>query len=410
MNLDQALSIGDLRLLAKRRLPKILFELIESGVEDEHGLERNEAAFRDYRMLPRYLGDIHVRDIGTTLFGVAHAAPFGIAPTGFASLLRPGAEFQLAEAARKAGIPFIVSGAGAARIEDLVKANPDLWYHLYPAKQQSITDDIVSRVADAGVSTLVLTVDNPVYPKRERDTRNGFSLPLRMRPSLVLDGLLHPAWVLDYLRTGGIPVMDTWARYAPQGSNGAEVAAFFRSQSPSIQTWKDLDALRRRWTGRFVLKGLQHPDDARRAVDAGIDAIIVSNHGGKSFDKLPSPLETLPFVKEAVGGRVPVMLDSGIRRGADIAIALCLGADFVFVGRATLYGAVAGGQAGAERAIAILKHEIDLTLAMIGCPAIRDLGQHFLLGPGPSRASLSTPAAPNRGADPTVISVKRNIA
>lgn len=409
MNLDKALSIGDLRLLAKRRLPRILFELIESGVEDEEGLERNVAAFRDYRMMPRYLGDIHERDISTTLFGEAQAAPFGIAPTGFASLLRPGAEFNLAGAARDAGIPFIVSGAGAEPIEELVKTNPALWYHLYPAKDRRITDDIVSRVSDAGVTTLVLTVDNPVYPKRERDTRNGFSLPLRMRPSLILDGLMHPAWVLDYIWTGGIPVMDTWARYAPPGSNGAEVAAFFRSQSPSIQTWKDVEALRRRWPGRFLLKGLQHPDDARRAVDLGIDGVIVSNHGGKSFDKLPSPVETLPMVKEAVGGRIPVMLDSGIRRGADIAIALCLGADFVFVGRATLYGAVAGGRAGADRAVAILKQELDVTLAMIGCPRIADLGSHVLLGPRPPLPALAPPPA-LRAADAARFSAKRDIA
>jgi L-lactate dehydrogenase (cytochrome)/(S)-mandelate dehydrogenase len=175
--------------------------------------------------------------------------------------------------------------------------------------------------------------------------------------------------------------MDTWARYAPAGASPGEVGAFFRSQSPSIQTWRDLERLRVAWPGRFVLKGIQHPDDARRAADLGVDAVIVSNHGGKSFDALPSPVDTLPAVKAALAGRIPVMMDSGIRRGADIVIALCLGADFVFVGRSTLYGVAAAGEAGAARAITILRDEIDLTLAMIGCGAVDALGPSFLFRP-----------------------------
>lgn len=387
---EQALSIGDLRRLARRRLPRILFELIESGVEDEYGLIRNEAAFRQFRLLPRYLGDIEKRDQSKELMGRHYDCPFGIAPTGFAAMLRRDADAMLAAAARDANIPFVISGASAAPIQALARTAPDhVWYHLYPAKDPAFTEDILKRVADAGIGTLVYTVDNPVYPKRERDIRNGFSLPLRLRLSTMIEALKHPAWVLEYLRHGGMPVMDTWARYAGEGKSAGEIAAFFRSQSPCVKTWRDIEAWRKRWPGRLVLKGIQHPDDAKRAVDAGIDGIIVSNHGGKSFDALPSPLETLPAVKAAVGQRAAVMLDSGIRRGSDMVIARCLGADFVFVGRATLYGVVAGGQAGAKRAIDILRGDIDMSLAMIGCPRFGDLSDQFLMGPAVSVDNFS---------------------
>jgi L-lactate dehydrogenase (cytochrome)/(S)-mandelate dehydrogenase len=359
-----------------------MFEVIESGVEDENALAWNERAFRQFRLMPRYLGEIAERDQSRTLLGMRYASPFGIGPTGFAAVLRPDADRMLAAAARKAQIPFVLSGAAATPIEAVAEQGGEVqWYHLYPARERRITDDIVARVRDAGIETIVLTVDNPVFPKRERDLRNGFSLPLRLSLDMLVQALLHPAWTFRYLSSGGMPLMDTWARYAPAGASPGEVGAFFRSQSPSIQTWRDLERLRVAWPGRFVLKGIQHPDDARRAADLGVDAVIVSNHGGKSFDALPSPVDTLPAVKAALAGRIPVMMDSGIRRGADIVIALCLGADFVFVGRSTLYGVAAAGEAGAARAITILRDEIDLTLAMIGCGAVDALGPSFLFRP-----------------------------
>jgi isopentenyl diphosphate isomerase/L-lactate dehydrogenase-like FMN-dependent dehydrogenase len=391
MNVSKALSIHDLRLAAKRRLPKILFELIESGVEDEYGLARNLDAFRDFRLLPRYLGDIAERNQGVRLFGHDYASPFGIAPTGFAALLRNGADRMLAETAREANIPFIISGASAAPIEQLAQLGPDhVWYHIYPAKDRAITTNILARVRDAGLKKLVLTVDNPVYPNRERDTRNGFSLPLRLRPSILLEALTHPAWIAHYLRHGGMPFMDTWARYAGQNKNAAEVAAFFRSQSPSVQTWADIERLRSEWQGTFILKGIQHPDDAVRAADLGIDGVIVSNHGGKSFDPLPSPLETLPMVRAALGGRIPVMMDSGVRRGYHALIAKALGADFVFVGRATLYGVVADGRRGAAKAVELLRKEVDQSLALTGAAAFADINASYLLG-GPDIQPAARP-------------------
>ncbi len=384
MKAEQALSIADLHRLARRRLPRILFDCIESGTEDEYALSDNESAFRSYRLLARCLVDVTVRDQSLTVFGRSYASPFGLGPTGYAGLFRAGADGMLARAAKAAEIPFILSGASVATPEEVASEAPrHVWYHLYAAKDSAISADLMRRAAAAGYETLVLTVDNPVLPKRERDMRNGFALPLKLKPSILIEALTHPGFILDYYRHGGLPSMGSWAAYAPPGSDASAVGQFFRQQSPSIQTWASLAELRRLWPGKLVLKGIQHPEDAVRAVDEGIDGVIVSNHGGKAYDMLPTPLFSLPAVKAAVGGRIPVMFDSGIRRGSDILIARALGADFVFVGRATLYGVVAGAERGAARAIAILRDEVDRGLAMIGCPRIADLDAGWLRPAGP---------------------------
>jgi L-lactate dehydrogenase (cytochrome)/(S)-mandelate dehydrogenase len=380
MRSTDAINIDDLRRLARRRLPKILFDLIESGVGDERGLSRNHEAFNGIRLMPRYLVDVSKRDPSAVVFGRRYALPFGIAPTGFAGLLRPDAELMLAEAAVAADIPLILSGASVASVEAVSKVAPrHTWFHLYAARDPAISASQIRRALAAGIETLVLTVDNPVYPKRERELRNGFRLPLRLKPGILLEALLHPSWIAEYLRSGGMPTMATWAPYAPPGAGPGEIAAFFRSQSPSVQTWRELEGFRRLWPGNLVLKGIQHPDDAARADSVGVDGLIVSNHGGKSFDPLPSPLETLPAIRAKVSPRVSVMLDSGIRRGTDVLSAGCLGASFTFVGRATLYGVVAGGRPGADRAIAILAEEVDIGLAMLGCPRFADLGKEYVL-------------------------------
>jgi L-lactate dehydrogenase (cytochrome)/(S)-mandelate dehydrogenase len=389
MKPDKALCIGDLRRLAQRRLPRLVFEVIESGVEDEHGLCRNRQAFLRHQLLARYLGDISRRDQGVELFGRRYSSPFGIGPTGFAELFRPGADSMLAQAAVRANVPFILSGASAASLESIALIAPDhAWVHLYPAKDRTITENILARAESAGFRHLVITVDNPVYPKRERDTRNGLGKPLhKLSPGLLLEALLHPGWLAGYLRSGGMPVMNSWAPFAGGAASGLDVARFFRSQSPSLQTWKDLEAIRRRWTGKFIIKGVQHPDDARRAAAMGIDGLIVSNHGGKSYDALPAALDVLPSIHAAVGGDLPVLFDSGIRRGSDVITAACLGARFTFVGRATLYGVAAAGQAGAARALDILREEVDLGLAMIGCGKFSELDRKFLFDPEKSYES-----------------------
>ncbi len=381
MNTDKAINIDDLRLMAKRHLPRICFDFIEGGLEDERGLVRNESAFDKVALVPRYLVDVSKRDSSTTLFGRRYALPFGIAPTGIAGLFRRGADLMLAEAAAAADIPFIMSGTSTASIEALGKVAPNHgWYQLYGARDRKISEDMIRRVRDAGLSTLVLTVDVPIGSKRERNIRNGFIRPYRLKPSIVLEALRHPAWIYDYFSHGGAPLFDNWQPYAPPGASSEEVATFMSSQTPSSQTWQDFEAYRRLWPGKLVVKGVMHLEDARRLAEMGVDGIMVSNHGGRQLDRSASPLEVLLPIAQAVGSRVTVMFDSGIRRGSDVVIARALGARFCFVGRATLYGCAAGGAKGAKRAIDILRDEIDRALAQLGCPSFDQLGPDWLLG------------------------------
>jgi (S)-mandelate dehydrogenase len=378
MNTDKAVNIEDLRRMAKRHMPRVVFDYVEGGLEDERGLARNEDALKRHRLLPRYLVDTSKRDLTTTLFGRSYGLPFGIAPTGLAGLCRPGADLMLAEAAASANIPFIMSGASTASIEAAARIAPEhSWYQLYAARDPKISDDLIRRARDAGLAALMLTVDVPVTPKRERNIRNGFVRPYKFTRGVLLEALTHPAWIVDFLRRGK-PVFANWVPYAPPGADSDAVADFFTSQVPSVQTWRDLETYRRLWPRTFIVKGVLHPDDARRAAELGADGIIVSNHGGRQLDRAPSPLEVLLPIKQAVGNKLTVMFDSGIRRGSDIVVARCLGAQYVFLGRATLYGAAAGGVAGAKRAIDILRNEIDLVLAQLGCPRFDELGPNWL--------------------------------
>lgn len=375
----EPLSIADFERLARRRLPRVLFETIESGVEDELCLATNLDSFRRHRFLPRACNDVALRNQAVPLFGVEHRSPFGIAPTGIAGTFRRDAELFLARAAAEAGVPFILSGACMVPMEKAAAISPaTTWFQLYPARDQAIATAMVRQAEAAGMAGLVLTIDNPVSPKRERDMRNGFSLPLRLRLPMLLEALTHPAWIAGYLMNGGLPMMEIWRPHARPGAGAGEVAQFFRSQSPTIQTWRDLEAFRRMWPGKLVLKGVMHPDDAVRAASLGFDGVIISNHGGKALDRVPAPLEMLPAIRRAVPARVAVMIDSGIRRGSDVVMARCLGADFVFLGRAMLYAVAARGQAGARHAIAILQDEIDRTLALVGCANFTRLGPEFL--------------------------------
>lgn len=378
VNLDAAINVDDLRRLAKRRLPKIAYDFIEGGLEDEDGIVRNEQAFRDVRLVPRYGDDVRVRDQTTRLFGRAYSGPVGIAPTGLAGLFRPGADLMLAQAAKDANVPFIMSGTGTGLIEDLGHIAPQHgWYQLYVARDRSISEDMVRRARDAGLSTLVITVDVPVNSKRERNLRNGFTRPIKMTLKTKLEACLHPGWMREFL-SAGMPLFSNWQRYAPAGATAAEVADFVADQTPVPVLWQDIEAFRRLWPGKLVIKGTMHPDDATRAAALGVDGIMVSNHGGRQLDKSPGPIEVLPAIVAAAGDKLTVMYDSGVRRGSDVVAALCMGARYVFVGRATLYGAAAGGTAGATRALAIFRDEIDRTMAQLGAPDIKSLGPQFL--------------------------------
>jgi L-lactate dehydrogenase (cytochrome)/(S)-mandelate dehydrogenase len=388
MRIDQAVNIEDLHRMAKRRLPKIAFDFIEGGLEDERGLERNTSAFHKHQLLPRYLVDVSTRDQAATLFGRTYASPFGISPTGGASLFRNGADLMLAEAAAEANIPFIMSGASNDSIEAAAKVAPNnAWYQLYAPRDPQICADLIRRTADAGLGALVLTVDTPVGAKRERNIRNGFAnvrgglfQAFSLKPSILLEALTHPGWIVEYLRRGGgTPMLQNWQPYAPNGANAEQVYKISSLLRPfNAQTWRDLENYRRLFPRNLIVKGIMHPADATRAAESGCDGIIVSNHGGRQLDQAPGSLDVLPAIKQAVGDKLTVMLDSGVRRGADILIALCLGAQFCFMGRPTLYGAAAGGLPGVKKAIDIFRGEIDLVMAQIGCPSLDQLGPDFL--------------------------------
>ena len=371
-------NIDDLRKLAKKRLPKIAYDFIEGGTDDEVGLATNEQAFRQARIVPRYLVDVTKRDQSTTLFGRTYSSPIGIAPTGLAGLFRRGADLMLAEAARDANVPFIMSGSSTGSIEDLGKLAPDHgWYQLYSAKDQSISEDMIKRAADAGLKTLVFTVDVPEGSNRERNTRNGWGRPLKLSLATKLEALEHPAWMLEWLRHG-TPFFDNWAKYAP-AKDANSVADFVAQQNRAPMTWKHVERYRSLFKGNFVLKGIMHPDDAIRAHSLGVDGIMVSNHGARQLDNAPSPLHVLPAIRDAVGDKMTVMFDGGIRRGLDAVIALCMGARFVFQGRPTLYGVTAGGVEGAKTALGIFRREVDLSMAQMGAAKIADLGPQFLM-------------------------------
>lgn len=383
MNLQSAINLDDMRELARRSLPRIAFDFIDGGADDELCLNRNRDAFSQHRIVPRYLRDVSLRDQTVTLLGRTYASPIGISPTGLAGLWRPDADLMQAAAARDANVPFLLSSAGNASLEDVMAVAPEhTWFQMYCTTDEHINADLVQRAIKARVSVLVVSVDVPVNSNRERNKRNGFSRPFRMTPAVVLEALGHPAWVLRYLRTGGIPMMRTWKPYAPDGANAAQVAEKYGTLTPApMINWTHMRRIRDTWKGPMVIKGLMHPEDAREAVRLGANALVVSNHGGRQLDVAPSPLEMLPSIHEAVGDKLELILDSGVRRGSDVVIARCLGARACIFGRPSLYAVAAAGQAGVSRVLQLMRNEIDMVLAQIGCPEFSGLNNSYLWNP-----------------------------
>jgi L-lactate dehydrogenase (cytochrome)/(S)-mandelate dehydrogenase len=380
MNIQSVINLEDMRMLARRHLPRIAFDFIDGGTDDELCLKRNREAFEKYRLLPRYLRDVSQRDQSVVLFGRTYASPIGISPTGLAGLWRPDADLIQAAAARDANVPFLLSSAANASLEDVMHVAPEhVWFQMYCTSNERINDDLVKRAVKAQVGVLVISVDVPVNSNRERNRRNGFSRPLRMTPGVVLNAMGHPAWVLRYLRAGGIPMMRNWMPYATEGASAAQVADMYGTLTPApMVSWEHLRRIRDAWRGPLVIKGLLHPDDAREAVRLGADGLVVSNHGGRQLDAAPSPLEMLPAIREAVGNQVELILDSGARRGSDVVIARCLGARAAIFGRPSLYAVAAAGQPGVARVLQIMRNEIDMVQAQIGCQAFEELDASYL--------------------------------
>lgn len=384
MNFREAFNIEDLRLMAKKRLPRVAYDYLEWGAEDDVSLHENRAAFERIRLKPRTLVDVSGRSQKVNVFGKSFDAPFGIAPTGAAGLYCFEADIELARAAQAANVPFVLSTASFTAMERVAQAaGGAIWFQLYMSKDREAAERLVVRARDAGFEALVVTTDVPVGANREYNLRNGFEIPFHLNLANMVDGALHPRWLIDvFLRTlldSGVP------RFQNVDTNtGGRIIAKdlsqFRARRDALD-WSDLRWLREIWPRKLMVKGILTAQDALLALENGADGIFVSNHGGRQLDGAISPMTVLPEIVEAVGGRMAIMLDSGIRRGTDIVKALALGADMAFVGRATLYGATVAKQAGAEHALALLKSEVDRVLAMLGCRSIGDLGPQHLQMP-----------------------------
>ena len=371
--LSRILTIADMRKAAQRRLPRVIFDFVDGAAEDELGKAHNTDALDAVRVTPNYLIDIGKRSQKTNLFGQAWDRPVGIAPTGMSNLLWPNADLCLARAALAANVPYILSTAATTSIEDIGEATDGrFWFQLYAQSDRETNLDLIRRAREAGAQALVLTVDAPWPGKRERDLRNGFVLPLRMTPKMLLDGARHPRWAMRFL-SSPMPRLATIAAYAPDNATAGTLAAFMAARISQTLTWDDLAWIRDVWDKPFILKGLQSPADAVRAKALGVNGIVVSNHGGRQLDAAPAPIGVLPAIRAAVGPEMALILDSGIRRGSHIGRALALGADFTLVGRATLYGVAAAGQPGAARSLDILRDELDRFQAQTGCPEIGDI-------------------------------------
>ena len=366
--LSRAQSIADLRRIAKRRTPAAAFDYTDGSADREISLARARKAFEEVELHPGVLTDVSRLDMSTEVLGGRSALPFGIAPIGFTRLMQTEGETAGAGAAAAAGIPFSLSTLGTTSIEDVRAAAPDgrLWYQLYVMKDREISYGLAERAAAAGYDSLLFTVDTPIAGNRMRDARNGFSIPPQLTARTILDAVPRPWWWWDFLTT---PPLE----FASLTSTGGTVGQLLDSaMDPSID-YDDLAEIRALWPGRLAIKGVQTVADARRLTDLGVDAIILSNHGGRQLDTAPVPFHLLPKVVAEVGGEVEVIVDTGIMHGSDIVACLALGATFTLVGRAYLYGLMSGGRQGVDRAIEILSSEVSRTMRLLQVGSVAEL-------------------------------------
>ncbi|MDQ5847457.1 MAG: alpha-hydroxy-acid oxidizing protein [Pseudomonadota bacterium] len=377
-DLSRAVNIEDLRVLAKRRLPRAIFDFFDGGAEDEVTLRENRAAFERVRLLPRVLVDVSKVETAIDLLGKPSAMPLAIAPTGGISAGRFGAELILARAAKAFGVPFTMATPSAFTIERVAEeVGGRLWFQLYAVRDREFRKKLVSRARDAGYEAILVTVDLPVSGKRERDPRNGFHTPYSPNWRNSRDVVLKPAWALDMLRNG-LPGMANLEGYRFSAPAGTDIVTAVGREMDAGLDWEYIKQLREQWPGKLLLKGVERADDAERAAALGCDGVVVSNHGGRQLDGAAATLEALPEVSRAVGNKLTVLLDGGVRRGVDILKARALGAHGVLTGRATLFGAMAGGEPGARRALEILSSELVRAMQLCGVPSAAQIGSHLL--------------------------------
>jgi L-lactate dehydrogenase (cytochrome) len=366
--LDAALTIYDLRSIAQRRTPKAAFDYTDGAAEGELSLARARQAFEDVEFHPSILRPAERVDMSTEILGGPSALPFGIAPTGFTRLMQTEGESAGAAAAGAAGIPFTLSTLGTTSIEDVRKANPNgrNWFQLYVMRDREVSYALTRRAAEAGFDTLQFTVDTPVAGARLRDKRNGFSIPPQLTLGTIINAIPRPWWWYDFLTT---PKLE----FASLSTTGGTVGELLNAAMDPTISYDDLDIIREIWPGKIVVKGGQNVEDSKRLIDAGVDGIILSNHGGRQLDRAPIPFRLLPEVVREVGKDATVMVDTGIMNGADIVASIALGAKFTLIGRAYLYGLMAGGREGVDRTIAILRTEIERTMQLLGVASLAEL-------------------------------------
>ena len=377
MKLDRALSVADLRLMARRRLPRAVFDFIDGAADDETTLAANSSDLDSIHLKQRIMAGIPATSLETQVLGSTVAAPLMIGPTGLANMTCPDADLILAREASAAGIPFVLSTSSGSTLEEVAAIGTGRrWFQLYVFRERGITERLIARAQAAGYEALVITVDVPVVGRRRRDVRNGFTIPLTLTPSSLLDFALHPRWCLDIWRHG-VPTMRNFSE-ALAGSGAASHAALMNSQLDRTVDWRIVRWLRERWRGPILIKGILAVEDALEAVAQGADGIVVSNHGGRQLDGVLSSIRALEPIAAAVDSKVPLFLDGGIRRGSDIVRAVALGAQAVLIGRPTLYAAAAGGAEGVRHCLQILFDDMHRTLAQIGCASIAEVDRDCL--------------------------------
>jgi L-lactate dehydrogenase (cytochrome) len=372
--LARAVSVADLRAIARRRLPRGVFDYIDGGAEDEQTLAANVAAYTRVTFRPRVLRDVGTVDPSTTLLGRPLAVPLVLAPTGFTRIADPEGELAVARAAARADLPYTLSTLATRSIEEVAEVSSGRkWFQVYVWRDRGMVKEMIERAARCDYEALVLTVDTAVFGRRDRDIRRGFSLPPKIGPETLLDGLVHPGWTWDFVRSDPIKFANVVGRGVGDGSDAVSLADYINAQFDPTLSWHDVEWLRSVWDGPVVLKGIQTVEDAVLAADAGVDAIALSNHGGRQLDSAPATLDLVAPVADAVGDRVEIICDGGVRRGGDIVKAVALGARACMAGRAYLYALGAGGERGVDQALASLDADVRRVMALLGARTIPDV-------------------------------------
>lgn len=389
--LDSAADVWDLRRIAKRVTPKAPFDYVDGGALDEHTLRKNREVFANVELLPRILHGVDAPNTSTTIADQSVSLPFGIAPTGYTRMMHSEGEIGGVRAATKAGIPFSLSTMGTTSVEEVAQAAPGStrWFQLYLWKDRERSLDLLQRAQASGYETLLVTVDTPIAGQRLRDNRNGLSIPPKLTLKTILDASYRPGWWFNFLTTEP-------PKYASLSNTSQSLAEMTRSMFDPTLDLDDLKWIREQWKGKLFVKGVLTADDASRARSIGADGLVVSNHGGRQLDRAPDSLTALAEVRAAVGEDMELILDSGIMSGTDVVTALCAGADFVLIGRAYLYGLMAGGQRGVEKAIDLIRAEILTAMGLMGARSISDLGPALARGlpvaPEPADERITPPA------------------